>query len=248
MAGFYLSKFGILKSSDDKYPAPPRRLKVRRWNDAYRIFYEKLNQGRTVLAFERSLKNARDSFDSHFPNSGRIGWRSENRKPSPLGKDAKKLFDELNSKSEEEIWELIEPYSDLRIKKYDQIFSDLIGVQESELEYKLGKTEGGKKIFISSKYERSPSLRKNAIEIHGLRCMVCGFNFEEFYGEWGKEFIEVHHLQPLSDRKGTETETNPKLDLTVVCANCHRMIHRKKDTVLSIQELKEKIKKDSFIK
>jgi hypothetical protein len=59
-----------------------------------------------------------------------------------------------------------------------------------------------------------------------LRCEVpgCGFEFEKMYGVLGKNFAEIHHLKPLSDQPGPR---RPKLaDLAVVCANCHRMIHR----------------------
>lgn len=75
-----------------------------------------------------------------------------------------------------------------------------------------------------------------------MECSVCGFNFQEFYGDLGKGFIEVHHIQPLSENK-EEVETNPKTDLAVLCANCHRMVHRKKGMTLSIEELKAKIQK-----
>lgn len=239
---FYLSKYGK-KKDDEKYPLPPSRLNVDKWSHAYQMFYEKLNGGRTILAFERSLKNARDSFDSHFPNSGRIGWRVENRKPNPLGKDAQNVFDELNNKSEQEIWNNIQGYSDLKIKEYKHVIDDIIGVQESEKEYKTGRTEGGERIFTSNQYERSISKRNQAVNIHGLKCKVCGFDFQEFYGKWGEGFIEVHHIQALSGNKGKEVQTNPETDLTVLCANCHRMVHRKKGITLTIEELKEKIKK-----
>ncbi|WP_296311004.1 HNH endonuclease [Winogradskyella sp. UBA3174] len=240
--GFYLSKFGEINKNEN-YPSPPSRLKVDKWNNAYRIFYEKLNGGRTVLAFERSLKNARDAFDSHLPNSQRIGWLADNKKPNPLGKESQIVFDNLINKSEDQVWEIIEKYSDLKVKEYKQIFEDLIAIQENESEYKTGKTEGGKKIVTSSSYERNPSVRNDAIKIHGLKCSACGFNFQNFYGDWGKGFIEVHHIQPLSENKGKEIETNPKTDLEVLCANCHRMVHRKKGITLSLQELKEKINK-----
>jgi hypothetical protein len=39
-----------LITKDDKYPSPPSRLNVDKWTDAYKIFYEKLNEGRTILA------------------------------------------------------------------------------------------------------------------------------------------------------------------------------------------------------
>jgi 5-methylcytosine-specific restriction protein A len=57
-----------------------------------------------------------------------------------------------------------------------------------------------------------------------LACEVCGFDFFAFYGELGRGFSECHHTIPLADaifqRKTLLT------DLAIVCANCHRMLHR----------------------
>lgn len=239
---FYLSKFGEINNVE-KYPSPPKRLRVKKWNEAYRMFYEKLNGGRTILAFERSLNNARDSFDSHIPESGRVGWRAENRKPNPLSKEAKDIFNEFENKSEQEVWNTIKKFSDLNIKEYKQIITDEIAFQENQANDKTTKTEGGKKIFTSYRYERSLSNRNDAIKIHGLKCKVCEFDFQKYYGKWGEGYIEVHHVQALSENQGNELQVNPKTDLTVLCANCHRMVHRKKGITLTIEELKEKIMK-----
>lgn len=72
---------------------------------------------------------------------------------------------------------------------------------------------------------RSGENRRKAIEKHGLKCFVCGFDFEESYGELGKGFIEIHHLIPLGEAS-EERLVNPEKDLVPLCANCHRMIHR----------------------
>lgn len=96
----------------------------------------------------------------------------------------------------------------------------------------------GKRIeYYTTRYERKTQNRKAAIKIHGTKCMACGFDFEATYGERGKEYIEVHHVVPLAYRDEI-VEINPENDLIVVCANCHRMIHRKKNEVLSLEELK----------
>ncbi|MBR3248183.1 MAG: HNH endonuclease [Clostridiales bacterium] len=87
-----------------------------------------------------------------------------------------------------------------------------------------GEAEGQRVAYYTTKYERNAKNRKEAIRIHGFNCAVCGFNFEEQYGELGKEFIEVHHLKPLYSLSETVI-INPKTDLACVCANCHRMIH-----------------------
>ncbi len=113
-------------------------------------------------------------------------------------------------------------------------------IDTGEVEDINSKTEGGKKVIISIKAERDNSLRNKAIKYHGTTCMACGFNFKEFYGDWSDNYIEVHHLIPLNDYK--ERETDVKLDLAVLCANCHRMVHKKRNMVLTIEELKGKIK------
>ncbi len=104
------------------------------------------------------------------------------------------------------------------------------------------KPEGKKTQRYTTVYERDPKLRETAIKIHGTTCKACGFNFFDTYGEHGKDYIQVHHIKPLSETK--ETKVNPKTDLIPLCANCHVIIHRKKDKTLTIEELKNKIKKD----
>jgi 5-methylcytosine-specific restriction protein A len=58
-----------------------------------------------------------------------------------------------------------------------------------------------------------------------LPCEVpgCGFDFFEVYGEIGRDYAQVHHLEPLGDR--TRPSQTKLSDLAVVCANCHAMIH-----------------------
>ena len=57
-----------------------------------------------------------------------------------------------------------------------------------------------------------------------LACEGCGFDFESSYGERGIGFAECHHRVPLS-KLSAKTKTRAD-DLAIVCANCHRMIHR----------------------
>ncbi|UYG95332.1 HNH endonuclease [Cytobacillus firmus] len=100
------------------------------------------------------------------------------------------------------------------------------------------RIEGNIKYYYGKRYERDSNNRRLAIKKHGLNCYACEFNFEQVYGERGKDFIEVHHIKPLSTFEEA-AEINPEKDLVPLCANCHRMVHRKKGEVLSIEELKE---------
>lgn len=113
---------------------------------------------------------------------------------------------------------------------------------ENDMSDIISMSEGGQRVIISRQAERNPKLRKAAIKIHGYACKVCSFDFEKTYGTWGQEFIEVHHIDPLGQRKSIKVQTDPKKDLTVLCCNCHRMIHHKRRTTLTIKELKERIK------
>jgi predicted HNH restriction endonuclease len=45
---------------------------------------------------------------------------------------------------------------------------------------------------------RSGRARQECVEHHGVACVACGFDFEAVYGERGREFIEVHHLNPMA--------------------------------------------------
>jgi 5-methylcytosine-specific restriction protein A len=98
--------------------------------------------------------------------------------------------------------------------------------------------EGKLQSVLVNKHERNPNLRAAAIEIHGTRCQVCNFSFAETYGILGKDFIEVHHLYPVSSYQG-EINVDPTKDMAVVCSNCHRMIHRNPKHPLSLNELRQ---------
>ncbi len=100
------------------------------------------------------------------------------------------------------------------------------------------RPEGKIRVFYTTQYERNPSNRRDAVKIHGTICQACGFDFEKTYGEIGKDYIEVHHVKPLCEGEGA-VEVNAATDLICVCANCHRMIHRRKDKVLSLKELQK---------
>lgn len=121
----------------------------------------------------------------------------------------------------------------------EKIHEDNVGEDEHIITEALIK-EGKLKIGVSRQYERNASNRLKAIEIHGLTCKVCGFNFEEHYGDIGKGYIEIHHIKPLS-QQSTEHAVDPRTDLVPLCSNCHRVIHRGKDNCLSLEELKQSI-------
>ena len=77
--------------------------------------------------------------------------------------------------------------------------------------------------------------KARALELHGtLRCEACALDFGERYGERGSGFIEVHHTRPLHELpEGGKTRVD---ELALLCANCHRMVHRRRPW-LSVQDV-----------
>lgn len=59
-----------------------------------------------------------------------------------------------------------------------------------------------------------------------LFCQVCGFDFEKVYGDIGKDFIEGHHTIAVSEM--TADHKTKVDDIAMLCANCHRMVHKKR--------------------
>lgn len=99
--------------------------------------------------------------------------------------------------------------------------------------------EGAKQIFEEVTYRRrNPELKKKAIIANkGYSCYICGFNFQEEYGDYGQEFIEIHHKVPLRD--ATEERKATIDDVLCVCSNCHSVLHHNGKEPLPVEELKQ---------
>lgn len=89
--------------------------------------------------------------------------------------------------------------------------------------------EGGGKKSMHSRIERNHKLVAEVKKKKGLKCEACDMEFERSYGELGNGFIEVHHRVPFAEIKHTPVVLDPVRDFSVLCANCHRMIHRMRD-------------------
>ena len=100
--------------------------------------------------------------------------------------------------------------------------------------------EGSATQVTQTRYERNIHARRECLKHYGYSCMVCDFNFEKIYGSIGYQFIHVHHLTQVSDKK-QEYKVNPIADLRPVCPNCHAMLH-KDNPPLTIEELKTRLK------
>ncbi len=129
-----------------------------------------------------------------------------------------------------------------------KLASDHVG-KESKSDYNEGgdvEFPEGKAYQINHfKRERSPELVKLAksefLKKNGrLFCEACDFSFGSVYGGIGDDFIEMHHLIPVSTlSEGSKTKLS---DVVLVCSNCHRMLHRYRPWIETVKNLKFIIK------
>lgn len=116
-----------------------------------------------------------------------------------------------------------------------------------------GFLEGKRKERLHQFRERNPEVirqaKQRALQQHGyLRCACCNFDFEKTYGSLGEDFIEGHHIIPVSTLHEDGEETRVE-DIALVCSNCHRMLHRHRHRAWlgddHLSELAKKIKSHS---
>ncbi len=102
----------------------------------------------------------------------------------------------------------------------------------------------GKLVTTNSKTrKRSQKLRNYAFEYYKsknkIKCEVCGFDFESTYGALGKDYIELHHIKPVSVYEENGEISNleeARLNLVPLCSNCHKILHRNN---INVEKLKE---------
>ncbi len=114
-------------------------------------------------------------------------------------------------------------------------------VDEVEADLDQVEEEGERQLREIGVLKRSSAIVAATKNRSPLQCEVCGFDFEQTYGELGRGYIECHHIEPLNSRGGASAPTRVG-DLALLCANCHRMVHRKAQAI-SIEDLRKQLRK-----
>lgn len=180
--------------------------------------------------------------DEDFRNPNGVGMKLSNFlrfDPSYEGKGLRR-----GSRLEEEVWNTFS--CDLqRLNSVSAAIRQVVATRDPCLESKIDEAEQeapeGKVLTrLHLSRERSNSLvvakKEEAMRLTGkLECEVCGFDFMRTYGKHGSGFAECHHIKAISTlMPGEKTRVS---DLAIVCANCHRMLHRGKNW-FSVSELR----------
>jgi 5-methylcytosine-specific restriction protein A len=116
------------------------------------------------------------------------------------------------------------------LEVYDQLsYGETITIGTAEVEAdEIGNKfyEDARVLRQHKRIERNKTLSQEVKRVQGTRCKACGLRLTNVYGLLGKGYIEAHHLVPVSQLRGKKVLLDPRKDFTVLCANCHRMIHR----------------------
>ena len=152
---------------------------------------------------------------------------------------------ERGNRDEETVWNLYYSERDelRRVSNAIRSFVSAEAIPPTEVVGGYYEGEEGQVLTRVHRYrERDSRLVKRKKEIalterKALACDVCDFDFEAVYGNRGHGFIECHHKKPLSELS-PDGEATILSDLSLVCSNCHRMIHKSRPW-LSIGELRE---------
>lgn len=102
--------------------------------------------------------------------------------------------------------------------------------------------EGDPRLVFHVRRERDPALVEAKREaVHAatgrLQCEACGFTTEAVYPRLDGEVCEIHHRLPLAE--ASEAVETRLMDLAVLCANCHRAIHRT-TPLMSVEEFRSR--------
>lgn len=175
---------------------------------------------RVLRAFPHYSQEARQE---NFRNSDGVALKLQNLRSVATGAGLKNT-----SKTDHEVW-LELGLDRVRTRQLADLIRHSIKVVDElpKLDYEEEFAEGKSATMVHLRRERHPGLRKKVIakrRKHGrLMCDICGSDGCEFNPEIRESVFECHHVIPLS--MAGETITKEK-DLALLCANCHRLIHK----------------------
>lgn len=132
------------------------------------------------------------------------------------------------------IWNAFSPY--LRENLQRKFLFLNAGSESEEFALEEGKEREVLRKHLLRDRKLELIVRKKNISPELLSCECCNFNFHEHYGLHGGGYIECHHRIPIHLGERITSLS----DLALVCANCHRMLHRKNSigNYYTVEELK----------
>lgn len=113
----------------------------------------------------------------------------------------------------------------------------LVGVRTLEAAREVVAFREGRTLSVMvTRRERDPAARAACLAHHKSICAACGVDLRAKYSGVSRDFMHIHHLNPLGDSVG-EHAVDPIVDLRPLCPTCHGAAHTKSPP-FSIDELR----------
>lgn len=87
-------------------------------------------------------------------------------------------------------------------------------------------------------YNRNVSVSQEAIKKAKFKCEIDGTHETFISANSGENFVEAHHLIPISYQKIFSNSIDVTANIVSLCPNCHRLIHHAKPTEIRSRLLK----------
>ena len=218
LIAYFLSRYG--SSTGVGQVNPPEILGAAGWNEAYDYFYDAINGGRDQQTFRRSLKNARDSYDSHSGESGRVGWRETDtaRSPARLSKMAIQVVEDWETRTPDDFFKRI---SELVRNVQANNKRELPPVRAAQLEG--GKSVRKRAVKRGGRGDRPYIIGKEAEEwvldylIESLGDSIQSLRHHPIYGEtpgYDISYIDEFDQKQAIEVKGTTAPNFTSFELT----------------------------------
>ncbi|TMX64592.1 HNH endonuclease [Vibrio rotiferianus] len=164
-----------------------------------------------------------------FRNVEGVGFKVQNLRAAATGKGLKNV-----SKVDREVWKELGDKPELVSFLAKEIKANVQVIVSSEVDNEVidyldqDYLEGDVKHKAHRHRERCSKLRKDLLKKRinrgGLACDICGYEGAGLPKEIVDSAFEAHHVKPLGDSTGPQ---NTKLsDMSLLCATCHRLLHR----------------------
>ncbi|ANJ66225.1 HNH endonuclease [Halothiobacillus diazotrophicus] len=159
-----------------------------------------------------------------FRNADGVAFKLQNLNQVATGKGLGNT-----SKMDHQVWEEF-GHDPVRTKQVANLIRSGIevveGIKEDSGEYEVFP-EGKVVTETHLRRERSPKLRARLIEqrkkSNALACEICGSKPPATSEAIEDAMFEAHHMIPLAASQERQTKLK---DMALLCANCHRMLHR----------------------
>lgn len=149
-------------------------------------------------------------------------------------------------KLEREIWNEFHRHRD-KLKKESELIRHLYLKTKSVKSIQPKKVTGNSEFLFAfhKNRENDPLALKLKKEIvltntRALKCEVCNFDSQTYYGELGNDLMEIHYSKELKDYPSLESSLME--DFIIVCSNCHKVLD-KNFGLVDLEDLKKLIKK-----